>query len=190
MTPWTMHHMTPLPCLVEQCTTWPLYLFWLNNAPHDPPTLSGCTMHHITRAQISTPDRIVTTGFKSNLSHLFFPIAMLRHFVVYSKVSGLYSVFCAPNVIFTLSVDFPVFVQICFSCHKFDSVPLSSYQKSWSTYQCLYFINSGEYCSYHKTPLINAQCWSIPINARSSRIDRHWEELIGNDRHFGSMPWF
>ena len=96
------------PCQVVQCTRWP-QLKWgltLSGCTRWPQlrlviTLSGCTMHQMTRAQMSTPERMVTTGFKSILIHLFLPIAIFLHLVVYTKVSGLYSVFWAPNVILT-----------------------------------------------------------------------------------------
>ncbi len=38
-----------------------------------------------------------------------------------------------------------------------------------------------------------SQCRSMPISANqfwSIPLNRHWEELIGIERQFGSMPWF
>ena len=81
---------------------------------------------------------------------------------------------------------------------------MHSVSSHWKIYMhTLYLCNMYNARNIYKTPSIIAQfrsmlikilalitmsinsdqCWSIPI-------DRHWEELIDNGRHLGSMPWF
>ena len=56
-----------------------------------------------------------------------------------------------------------------------------------------------QFDTYNKTPLINAQCRSMPVNVSQCRSMIwfspvfYWcldPALIGIERHFGSMPWF
>ncbi len=63
-------------------------------------------------------------------------------------------------------------------------LPYLSGQNQDSLDQCPMPINTDQNCGID--PNVD-QFRSVPINARSG-IDRHLEELIGNERHFGSMP--